>query len=235
MKVLITGDSHTAALKGGQNLLISKGMWPQQVDLTIRPLGNGKFFTTPFFTDKGDYAEICNPEYRKQFIRFPPAEMESSDVIYGLSGLFHTGGLRRHQTWTEFSPFHIANQEYPVSNALLRQVIRDKTQYLLKFVDIILQNQKKLFVIEAPKPFRHTKSVNPIRTEVISYVDHYYRDFVKQELRLRNVPIITVSPECHDEAGFMLERYRSPKENDMHHGNAEFGQLMMKKILKFLI
>lgn len=235
MKVLITGDSHTGPLKSGQNLLISKGEWPQRIDLTIRPLGNAKFFPTPFFVDKGDYAEIRNLTYRKQLERLPLLEIANSDTIYGLSGPLHTSRVLRNSAWSNFVPSQFALNEAPVSNALLHQTILDDCQYLLKLIDIIVRARKKLFVIEPPRPFKHNKSLKVIRPEVFSYVDGYYRDFIKQELKLRNIPIISVSPDCYDESGFMLECYRSPKEHDMHHGNAQFGELMMKKILDFLI
>jgi len=231
MQVLITGDSHTATLKKGMELLVSKGDWPQQVDLTIRPLGNAKFLPTPFFVDKGNYAEICNPEYNRRFKRFPPQKMVKSDVIYGLSGPLHTARIRRHEAWSEFVPTQFVINETPISNALLDQSIRDDSRYLLEFIDVILRTQKNFFVIEPPRPFKH--SVKSIRADVFNYVDNYYRDFIKQELKHRNVPIIAVDPECYDEAGFMLKSYENG--NDPHHGNAEFGELMMKKILDFLL
>ncbi len=233
MRVLITGDSHTGALLRGKQLLENKNEWPQQVNLTIRPLGRSMINATPFFVDRGDHAEIRNEEYRKRFKRFPPANMEKINVIYGLSGPLHTSRVLRHQAWSEFVPAPFTTNESPVSNALLNQVIQNDCQHLLKFIDIILRIRKKLFVIEAPLPFKH--AAKNIRPEVFTYVDSYYRNFIKQELKLRKVPLIAVDSECYDESGFMLECYRSPKENDMHHGNAEFGELMMKKILKFLL
>lgn len=234
MKVLITGDSHTGALHLAQKDMISKDEWPDQIDLTIKPLGGGHIFPTPFFIDRGDYAEISNLKYRKQFNRFPPLKEKNSDVIYGLSAPLHTARIRRRRAWSEFVPSQFAAQEVPLSNQLLRRVILDDCHYLLKFIDIILRTQNKVFVIEAPRPFKHDNSLTIIRPEVFIYVDAYYRDIIKQELKHRNVPIIEVTPECYDDAGFMLERYRNPNEDDMHHGNVEFGELMMKKVLKFI-
>lgn len=235
MKVLITGDSHTGQLQLGMELLVRQGEWPQHIDLTINPLGGGHIFATPFFIDAGDYAELCNKDFRKQFQRFPPETIENTDVIYGLSGPLHTARVRRSRAWSEFVPAQFAVDETPVSNALLNQVILDDCQYLLKFIDVILRTGERLFVLEAPRPFRHDRALQSIRPEVFSYIDNYYRDFIKQELKLRNVPIIAVDPECYDDAGFMLECYRNPKEDDMHHGNSKFGELMMKKVLKFLL
>lgn len=235
MQVLITGDSHTGVLERAKNLLIKKNEWPEQIDLTVKPLGGGYIFSTPFFIDRGDHAEICNPEYREQFDRFPPAEMDNTEVVYGLAGPLHTGRVRRSKAWSKFVPSQFAVNETPVSNALLRQVILDDCQYLLKFIDIILRTRKKIFVIEAPKPFRHDSSLNSTRAEVYSYIDSYYREVISQELSLRKVPIIKVSAECYDEKGFMLERYRNRRKSDMHHGNLEFGELMMKNILDFLL
>lgn len=235
MKVLITGDSHAGTLQRGRKLLVSKGEWPEQVDLMIQPFGGGHIFPTPFFIDKGDHAEICNKDFRKQFKRFPPEKMENGDVIYGLSGPLHTARIRRSRAWSEFVPTQFAVDEAPISNALLNKVILDDCQYLLKFIDVILRTQKKLFVVEAPRPFKHDSALTSIRPEVFSYFDNYYRGLIKQELKLRNVPVIAVGPECYDEDGFMLECYRHPREDDMHHGNAEFGELMMKKVLEFLL
>lgn len=235
MKVLITGDSHTGALKSGQNLLVSKGEWPEEIDLTISFFGNAKFFPTPFFVDKGDYAEICNVEYRKQYARFPPPKWGECDVVYGFSGPLHTLRVSRSQAWSKFVPASLVVNEAPISNALLHRAILDDCRYLLGFIDIILRTSKKLFVIEPPRPFKHHRTLKLIRPDVFSYVDRYYRDFIKQELSARNVPIIEVSPECYDEEGFMLDCYRHLNEKDMHHGNAEFGELMMKKVLDFLL
>ena len=134
MNVLITGDSHAGILQRGKDLLISKEEWPQEIDLTIRPLGGGHIFPTPFFIDKGDHAEICNIDYRKQFKVFPPEKLANSDVIYGLSGPLHTARVRRSRAWSEFVPSQFAVDETPISIALLNRVILDDCHYLLKFM-----------------------------------------------------------------------------------------------------
>ena len=104
MTVIITGDSHTGALEKGRQLLADRGDWPELVDMTIKPLGGGHIFPTPFFIDRGDHAEISDLQFRKRFKRLPLSGSANSDVIYGLAGPLHTARLRRRRAWSEFVP-----------------------------------------------------------------------------------------------------------------------------------
>jgi hypothetical protein len=236
MKVLITGDSHLGALKGGLGLLKQNGEWPQQIDLNIRPLGIATFANTPFFIDKGSYAEIYHPEYRKNFKRFPPWHLKNSDVIFGFSGPLHTARIRWQPDWSKFVPTQLVINEAPVSNALLEHLIYDDCRYLLAFIDIILRTNKRLFVIEAPRPFEHALNSKKTRPDVFIFIDNYYRDFMRRELMLRNVPVVSVSPDCYDsKIGFMFEHYRHPDPKDLYHANAQYGEIMMENVLKLLL
>jgi hypothetical protein len=236
MKVLIIGDSHTAALEKGKKLLAEKSKLPDGIKLDIRCLGNHRIMRTPFFIDRGDYAEICNDEYRKQYNFFPPLSLkhDMENVVYGLSGLLFPGSVI---SWlSKFAaPSQLVLNEIPVSNALLTQLVLDDCQYLLKFIDIILRTKQKLFVIEGPQFFRDAHISKNCRHQLIKYFNDYYRVIIKKELENRNIPVIALNPECYDEHGFMLEKYRHENINDKLHGNALFGELMLKKAIDFLL
>jgi hypothetical protein len=110
----------------------------------------------------------------------------------------------------------------------------DDYSYQLGLIDIILRTQDNFFVVESPRPFRHDTCLKFIKPEVLLYVDSFYRNSVKQELKLRNVAIIELNTDCYDDEGFMLDRFRHPNEDDVHHGNADFGELMIKNVLNYL-
>lgn len=102
--MLITGDSHTGQLQKGKLLLQGINAWLQGVDLSIRSLGNGKIYPTPFFIDRGEFAEICDLSYRKQFKQLPLVETDGEPMNYGITVVLHTARIWRHPDWVKFTP-----------------------------------------------------------------------------------------------------------------------------------
>jgi hypothetical protein len=130
VEVLIAGDSHMGSLKLGVDLIKEGGHWPEGLNLTLRPLGSGAYLETPFFINKGDYAEICEPAYRQRYKRFPPAE-DNEGVIYGLCFALDTA-IWRHRDWSRYIPSTLAREHgSPVSEALLHHVIVRKIEYVI--------------------------------------------------------------------------------------------------------
>lgn len=231
MNVLIIGDSHVGALqqahlKGRET---EKALAP--ANLTIRPLGNGKFLATPFFADHGDYAELANGEYRQQFRRFPPQD-HAYDWI-GFSGPLHLARVWRNLDWERFSPWNMGGREHAISTAMLEQAIEDDAKHALGFIDVI-RRTTRIFVIESPWPFRHHPAVSHNGPELVHRVHEQYRRYVLEELERRHVPVVTIDPAWCDAEGFMRERFRHGNPEDTHHGNIEFGCLMLERIGAFL-
>lgn len=234
MKILITGDSHTGALQRGKELLLTQGLLSPDLDLNIRPMGGGHILPSPFYEDRGDHAAISDPTYKKQFARFPLEKFSNSEILYGFTSLLHTTRIWRHYDWKKFVPITLVKNEAAISRSLINRVIYDDSKYLLGMIDVMLRTQQKVFAVEAPKPFkRHIERTN-IRSEVALFVDKHYRNFIRNELSKRNIPIVSIDTECYDADGFMLDEYQSDTPNDMHHGNAKFGAIMLNKTLKLL-
>lgn len=235
MKIIITGDSHTGPLLRGKSLLIKEGGWPDSPDLDIdvRPFGSAKFFPTPFFKDEGEYAKILNPVIRQRFQQFPLPQAQAD--VYGFSGFFSFCiGISRNRAWSRYVPTHLVNDEFPVSRALLQQVVMNCAQYLFQLTDIVHRTTDKFFVIESPRPFRNTLALKHIRPEVLIDVDRQCRDIIHEQLGKRGIPVISVDTGCLDDMGFMLDAYRSGTPGDQHHGNGQFGKMMMAKTLCFI-
>ena len=234
MKVLIIGDSHAAILQKGKDLMAVEDGCHAHIDITINPLGNGRLLATPFFVDRGDHAEIVNPTYRRRFARLPLVEEAGTSIVYGFSGPLHSSRVWRHPDWSRFAPAAVADEEAPVSAALIRRIVLDDQKYVLGLLDILMRAGKRTFVIEPPLPFRHHRALKDIRPEVLIHTDGEYRTIVRQELSKRSIPVVSVPAECIGADGFMLDSFKAERDNDQHHGNTQFGRLMMKAIVKFL-
>ena len=232
MSVLIIGDSHAGALQRGKELMEAEGRWPTHMNITIRPLGTGSRLRNPFFVDRGDHAEIVNPYYRKLFKRLPVVEETGTSIVYGICAPLHSGRVIRQPDWSRFAPTAVADREAPVSTAMVRRVVLDDQKYVMGLLDILLRAGKKVFVIESPSLFRHHPVLKKTRPEVVMRVDREYRAIIRQELAKRSIPEVSVPSKCFDANGFMLDSFR--REKDPHHGNIQFGELMIGEIIKFL-
>lgn len=235
IKVLVTGDSHTGALQRGKERIESREGLDAGIAITVQPLGGGHIQRTAFFRDRRDHLEIVNETYRESLQVFPVDDGDGAPYLYGLCMSLHSTWIWRHEDWARFAPAGIAVGEAPVSNALLRAAVLDDVFYVLRFIDVLKRLGQRMFVVEAPRPFVHHPAFETTRKEVIAHVDGYYRDVVLGELARRDVPVVRVPESCHDSSGFMVERYRHENPEDHHHGNAEYGELMIRRIEQFCL
>jgi hypothetical protein len=230
MKAFITGDSHIAMLKRGLTALVEENNAAlQHHSILIGRLGGGHIFPTPFFLEKDGYAEITNPIFRKNMKRLPP-EGVAPDWI-GWSGLLHAARVWGHD-FRERSPWPI-NTGHTISENTLLRGIKDDVRYQLDLLDI-LQKSVRVFVIESPRPFRHHPAIAMNGANKVMHIYHIYRDWVLKELENRSVPAVGIDPEWVDSEGFMDPIFRSSLPRDNHHGNSDFGRLMLLRILDFL-
>ena len=230
--VLVFGDSHTAALRRGQLAIEADGRWPDDLRLTVRPLGGGHLATEPFFADRGDHAEVTLPEYRRQFDRLPRAD-DPSDMIYGVSALLHPVRIWRAPSWRDFAPADMALPDAtPVSSGTIRRLALDDQKPMLDLVALLRRIGRRVFAIEAPHPFRHHPALSKTSTAVAMRVDRLYRATIRTELARLGVAVVDVPERCRDAEGFTLAEYGQP--GDPHHGNEAYGSIMMGEVLSHL-
>ncbi len=236
MDVLITGDSHTAALRRGQLALEADGLWPAGIDATIAPLGGGHIATEPFFVDRGDHAELSSPEYRRRFKRLPRPE-DGPGTVYGLSAPLHSARLWRHPAWQSFVPAGAgpgragSGGATPVSSGMVRRLAVGDQRHGLGLLALLKRLGHRVFAIEPPPPFRHHRALNRTAAEVAIRINRLYRDAILAELARLDVPVVAVPAACLDN-GFTRPEYGT--DGDPHHGNARYGRVMMDAILDHL-
>jgi hypothetical protein len=230
MKVLITGDSHTGPLQEGRALLQKADKPNSKIQLSIRALGSGHLLPTPFFLDRQDHAELVASEYRARFERLPAADSDLDWI--GFSGPLHTMRVWRHD-WRPWSCGPNIGQGTPVSAGLVRQIIDDDAGQAIEFCRV-LRRTHRVFVVEAPRPFRRHPAVALNGAERVAWLDGQYREQVIQRLAALDVPTVRIDPACVDADGFMLPSLEATRRGDFHHANAEFGFNMIKRIRAFL-
>jgi len=229
--VFLTGDSHTAALRRGQTAIEADGGWPQDLRLTIQPLGGGHLTREPFFIDRGDHAEITAVEYRRRFDRLPLEHAAGADTVYGFSAPLHSARIWRHPDWQNYAPAAMALPGTPVSSGMVSRLVLADQKYVLDLLALMTRIGRRVFVIEAPYPFHHHPALRKSPAAVVRHLDRAYRAIVRSELARLEVPVVAVPQDCTED-GFMRSEYGQP--GDHHHGNERYGRTMMSEILAFL-
>ena len=230
--IVLTGDSHTAALRKGQIAIETEGVWPERFRLAIHPLGGGHLTCDPFFVDRGDHAEITVAAYKRQMQRLPMDD-DPPGTIYGVSAPLHSVRLWRHPAWQHFAPAAMtgAASSTPVSSGMLQRLVLEDQKNVLDLLSLLKRLGKRVFVVEAPYPFHHHPAMRKTSRDIVRFVDGFYRSLVRRELMRLAVPVVAVPAGCVAD-GFMLDPYAQP--GDHHHGNQRYGRTMMGEILAFL-
>lgn len=235
MKIVVTGDSHTIALKRGLDMLIDREGMPLNHQIDIKQLGPGGGFVTPFFIDRGDFAEITNEKYLRRIKQLPFSTDQGRYEYYGICGPLYSNRIwAKKNCWQEYTPFINQGDHAPISTSLLRHVVLQEQRYTMQLIELLQRLNVKVFVIEAPKPFRHHAIMEVVDPSTIAYIDSFYRKVMQDCLMAKNVPVVNIPNDCYDSDGFMLEKFRHENPADPHHANNEFGAIMIKEIIKFL-
>lgn len=234
MRIMITGDSHAAALKLGVDMLMNQGGLPLDYKIVVKQLGNGNSLTAPFFIDKGDFAEMLNKDGRRTK-RLPCADENGEYNYYGICAPLNTGRIWRNKTyWSKYTPFIPQGEQFPISTNLLRHIVLQDQFYIMQLIELLKRVGTNIFVIEAPKIFKKQPTLEQVNPKIISYVDDFYRTTMSQWLDSKAIPIINVPRNCYDAEGFMNDKFKSYNPTDRFHGNKEFGEVMIKKIINFV-
>jgi hypothetical protein len=201
MKIFITGDSHMRALKRGVEMLINQGEMPDDFQFEAQMLSGGNAMAKPYFVDKGDFVEFVG-----RLKRLPFPEEHGTYDYFGMCGLLHATRLWRIvKNWSNCTPFEPKEDQIPISISLLRHVVFQEQMYNMQLIEIFMRIGIKVFVIEAPKPFKHSKAMIEGNPEINCYVDSYYKNIMTEWLDSKGVPIIRVPSECYDDNGFMYK------------------------------
>ena len=192
--ILLTGDSHTAALRKGQIAIEAEGRWPEQVRLSIRPLGGGHLTCEPFFVDRGDHAEITGRGLSKAAATAADGRRSGgNDLRLVGPAAFRAplaapppGRASRRPRWREESREHLYRA------ACCNDWCLRISAMSLDLLALLKRLGKRVFVVEAPYPFDHHPALRKTSRDLVRFVDRVYRDLIRRELTLLAVPIVAV-------------------------------------------
>jgi hypothetical protein len=230
--ILITGGSHVAALNEGFRSLTRSGEIPQTLDFHIQPLGGGLSISGNFFRARSDHVEITNPKFRRRIKRIPPPGASYDAVV--LSTLLYSRPVWYKADWALYGVPGMSKDRILASNSMLRRVILDDTRYLISFLKHLRALGIAVCVVEGPRPFRHNIEVERAGVEIVKYIDALHRSLTLELLAREDIPVIHIPGFVFDDDGFMLEEYRNDNPKDKTHGNADFGRLMMLKVVRYM-
>lgn len=228
MKILITGDSHTAALNRGLMELRATGQTDAAVDILVKQLGGGHLLPTPFFNDVGTHAEIADPAYRKSFGFLPP-KAAHFDAI-GLSMPLWPMRVVHQLVWGDLSLATRSPDRRPISHAAFRQIVLQDQRYVLQLAELLARVGVTPIAISGPGLFRDHAVLRVVTAEHVLAIFNAYRAIMIAELARRDVTIINIPAVCLDADGFMNPDFRHDDAKDHHHANAAFGALMIQAV-----
>lgn len=230
--LFITGDSHVGALRKGHDLLAGTGRLPARPAIAFRPMGTSTLMRTPFFLDRSDHLEITVPRFRQQVPALPAPGFATGDTIYCVAGPlnFHSFLSRKWwvHNWVVGMP---PRRGAPVSRGLLRHALLDMEFHELTLLRRLRELGERVCVIEPPALFRHHPALAHTPAQSLLALSRLCRDLVAEALGRMGIDIVAVPTECLDEEGFMLPAFRHERPTDGNHGNAEFGAIMLGRLL----
>ena len=232
--LLVTGDSHSAAVKRGLDLLIAEGKVPEGFEIDVVGLGGGQHMIESFFEVREGVAFMTHPTFAKRLPVLPVPGADVRGTIYVWCGLFHFAKAWRDRTWLDFRPSTLAVKGAPLSMALVSEVLLDWVKHCLELLQLVRQSGARVVVMETPRPFRHHWALKHIPAEVVIEVDRHLLGVMARECEVRRLEVVRIPEHCMDEEGFMRLEWRNEVETDEHHANREFGALMIQELCAYL-
>lgn len=228
MKILIAGDSHTGPIQRGLNILIRANDVPRDVDLRIQPLGMSITLPTPFFADRGSHVEFIAPDYRERMTYFPP-QSETQDAI-GLSMPLFPLRLLRRLYADGWRLTHVGPGCRTMSRAVFAELVKTDLKYVLALVGNLRRNGHVVFAVGAPGIFEQSSIMRQVPASEAIAGFRLYTELARAELDTLSCPAVLPPAECFLDSGLMRPEFRHPDPTDPHHGNDEFGKIMIREI-----
>jgi len=233
--VVVTGDSHCAALKLGFEQFAPPH---RGLDIRFQRLGGGGHVPTPFFAveNGGSSLRIVCPQWLPCRFPDPKIDHEKNNVIYAVSMPLNTSRILRDFPWGRFVPWQLRRDEdeHALSDQVLREIMWSDVKYAIEFINAMVSAKLNVVVVEAPHFFPDSQYLDHSRKEVCCFVSAAYRTFVRAQLSEKNVPVISQPASTLDQDGCTLVQYHKGG-GDLHHGSAQFGAIMMKELIDYVV
>lgn len=229
MTIHVVGDSHVAAYRSGW-LEMEDGE-DRRPGLTFSWIHICGAMLSPFHGTDGGTVVLKSEEAAKKLCDGTGHAVFRRDVgVYALSMAFTTTVLIRHPQWRIYSP--AGDGKRPLSQGVMAAIVRDHYRHILAFFADLAANGIPAVAVESPPPRADDPAVasGKVPYDRLLAVDRCARTLVKADLAALGIPVAEVPDEAKDR-GFLKPSLCSTTERDYHHANADFGRLMIPRIL----
>ncbi|MBN8189911.1 hypothetical protein JF540_24805 [Salipiger thiooxidans] len=231
-QLTITGNSHTIALNQGLRQV------PEAAGVTVFGLGAGVYETEAFSATEAGRVVLTQPVYAENLVRFTGQDHIAPDRLWGICMGTHNPRLYGDRIWTgAAAPSALAGDgQRPVSSGLIDRMADEDQRHIRAFLTQLKDAGIRFFVISAP-PVRadHQNIVRGADPEVLLEIDRRSRARFRGFLDGLGVDFVDFPPETADAQGLLRPEYAAGLlkngKRDPHHGNAEYGALMLRRIL----
>jgi len=221
--VNILGNSHAAAFRDGLPLLDE----PDQRAFTVFGV-NAQIEKGRFFEPHPQGILVTDPKMAGRLIARSGHPVITADASWAFI-LGHPGFL--FNAWRDHRTVSVPGELQPVSKAALTAAITGQFKHVLEFFDA-LGTAKLRFVLILPPPPRRNKTRSP---QQILTVDEAARRVLSNRAVRSGGALLEPPQGTVDGAGFLKPEFcagpRPDGKEDPHHANAEYGRLMLEKLL----
>lgn len=229
MTLYICGNSHVRALRAGMQAIAEE----VEDEVAVFPLGTADNEAESFSTLEDGHVVLTNARFRNKlrkffgFTRFEPGHR------WGICLGTHNARIFRNEGWLRAAPawLNLPGMQ-PVPETVFAQLVATDQRHIRTFFDQLLQTGVRPFVISAPWPVRHHPIMTEtgVKPEIVQAVDARARALFADWLAQRGIDLVTPPPETADAEGFLRPIFAKGGE-DIYHGNARYGKIMMRKVL----
>jgi hypothetical protein len=234
MTTIIIGDSHVNALREGADLLQPNELASWSGKLKIGSLGTGSIALKPFSKVINGKVVFDNPRYSRAFLALNVRGFfRTGGVKYGISFGFHSLPVVANSVWRDASPWRIASKygRVPVSSGVLAAMMNANNKHMHSFYEQLLASGIDFFAISAP-PLRADHPIfSELEAEVVLEVDREFRKASAAFFEQRGIPVVYPPEIAYSSDGILRHDLAKIAPDDTHHGNSEYGAMMLRHIL----
>jgi hypothetical protein len=231
--MLITGNSHVAALQNGLPLLAER----ERGSFAI--FGSAaRFERTAFFECRPDGVLITDDALAQRVVRLTGEATIRPGPNWGFS-LGHPGVLFNTKEWKNCRTSNLPREQgkQSISLGALRAFIEEGFKHVLSFFDCANRIGVSFWIILPPPPRRNGPAIRNLGVpfEQVTTIDRMIRGVLIQKAQSLGVPFVDPPSESFDRDGFLKAEFcaenRPDGREDPHHANPEFGKLMLRRIM----
>ena len=243
-RLVVLGDSHVAALSQGFDQLgaAERSAFPGEV--VFLKLFDGPDNIVPFFRAADDRIEFTSPRVTDELaagIGQGALKASDTDTVFAFSLGLMTTLLVRMPDWKYGAPVgawgytekkHRLRQL--VSPGVVKAIVLDHHKYALGLAAAARDLGLRSLIVSAPPLRQDERAIERGRDpRVLAEVDRIARATMLDAFAGLGTPVVLPPPEASQEGAALLRpEFHRIAPRDTHHANADYGALMIRRVLR---